>query len=199
MSYGLSAPVLVLNRNFQAVRVTTARRAFVMMYVGIARALDATFEPVEWDEWAAEPPEEGDEHVGTPRGPVRVPRLLLLSAYNRVPRTTVRLSRRNVFMRDGYRCQYCSKTPRVSDLNLDHVVPRCRGGRSTWENLVTSCRDCNLRKGRLSTEESGMFPMRAPVRPSWSAAAQLAASPRRFTEWEPFLTGPPLDAMREAG
>src|SRR5262249_52357606 len=123
---------------------------------------------------------------------------------NRVPRSTVRLSRRNVFLRDGYRCMYCGATPRVSDLNLDHVVPRCRGGRSTWENLVTSCRECNLRKGRLSTEESGMHPIRHPTRPppppGRSRAARRAAAPRRFRGGAPFLPGEPVPAaLREAG
>ena len=199
-AYGLTAPVLVLNRSFQPVRVTSARRAFIMLYAGAARALDAGFEPHDWRSWAAQELAPVDESVGTPSGPIRVPRVLVLVGYNRVPRSAVRLSRRNVFLRDGYRCQYCGDRPSVADLNLDHVNPRPRGGRSTWENLVTSCRDCNLRKGRATPEECGMHPLRIPVRPTWTAAAQLAASPRRFADWEPFLAGVQsnLDALPEA-
>ncbi len=199
MSVGLSAPVLVLNKSFQPVRVTSARRAFVMLYAGSARALDSGFEPHDWISWATQEIALVDETVRTPSGLVRVPRVLVLTGYNRVPRSAVRLSRRNVFLRDGYRCQYCGQRLPVPELNLDHVNPRSRGGRSTWENLVTSCRDCNLRKGHATPDECGMHPMRTPIRPTWTAAAQLAASPRRFAEWEPFLAGvrPILEAMPE--
>lgn len=199
MSFGLQAPVLVLNRNFQPVRVTRARNAFVMMYVGSAHALDAQFESYDWRAWSKLKPDTNDEVIGTLHGSLRVPRVIVLLSYNRVPRAAVRLSRRNVFVRDGYRCQYCAETPPIRDLNLDHVMPRSRGGKSTWDNLVTSCRTCNLRKGRYTPEELGMRLLREPVRPTWSAAAQLGSTPRRFPEWEPFLQGAPLlDALPEA-
>lgn len=199
MSFGLQAPVLVLNRNFQPVRVTRARNAFVMMYVGSARALDSSFESYDWPEWAKLQAEAHDEVIGTLHGALRVPRVIVLISYNRVPRAAVRLSRRNVFVRDGYRCQYCAETPPIRDLNLDHVMPRSRGGKSTWDNLVTSCRPCNLRKGRYTPDELGMRLLREPVRPTWSTAQQLGSTPRRFAEWEPFLQGTPLlDALPEA-
>lgn len=180
-------PVLVLNRSFQPVRVTPARRAFVMLYAGSARALDAGYEPHDWHSWTRREPPEGAEFVPTPRGPVAVPRLLWLASYNRVPRSPVRLSRRNVFLRDDHVCQYCGERKPPRELNLDHVVPRARGGKSTWDNLVTSCRPCNVRKGHALPAECGMMPLRPPVRPGWTAAAQLAGAARRFPEWEPFL------------
>lgn len=189
MSYGLTAPVLVLNRVYVPVRVTTARQAFEMLYQGRALVLGEGYEPHDFEEWASLAPEAHDEHVGTPSGPIRVPRLVVLCTYDRVPQAPVRLSRRNVFLRDGYQCQYCGIRPAVRELNLDHVVPRSRGGRSTWDNLVTSCRACNVRKGRALPEECGMRLLSRPRRPRFSAAAQLEAAPRRFAEWEPFLGG----------
>ncbi|MCS6799015.1 MAG: HNH endonuclease [Myxococcota bacterium] len=190
MSYGLRAPVLVLNRFYQPVRVTSARQAFEMLYMGRARVVAEDFVQLDFAAWLRTAPREGDECIGTVRGPVRVPRVLVLVAYDRVPRVTVRLSRRNVFLRDGHTCQYCGARPPVRELNLDHVVPRSRGGRSTWDNLVTSCRACNLRKGGSMPHECGMQPLRPPIRPRWSAAVQLEAAPRRFAEWEPFLVAP---------
>ncbi len=189
MSYGLSAPVLVLNRSYSPVRVTTARQAFEMLYQGRAWALSRVFESHDFEQWSSLEPADDDEHVGTPSGRLLVPRLVLLATFNRVPQAPVRLSRRNVFLRDGYQCQYCGRRPPVRDLNLDHVTPRSRGGRSTWDNLVTSCRECNLKKGRALPHECGMVLSSRPVRPRWSAAVQLEAAPRRFEEWEPFLTG----------
>jgi 5-methylcytosine-specific restriction endonuclease McrA len=186
---GLEAPVLVLNRHFQPVRITTARQAFLLLYIGRARALDRRFEPHAWDAWSLSPLETGDEAVGTPRGKIRVPRVLLLSGYSRTPHAPLRLSRRNLFLRDAFTCQYCGIRPGVRDLNLDHVVPRSRGGRSSWENLVTSCRECNLTKGYSTPEEAGMQLRAAPRRPSWSMALMMTAPSSRYPEWEPFLVG----------
>lgn len=193
----LNAPVLVLNRNYQPVRVTTARHAFTMMFVGRARALDTDFEPFAFEDWIGLPPSEKDEVVGTTKGPVRVPRILLLGRYNRVPKVALRLSRRNIFLRDDYTCQYCHERLPVRELNLDHVMPRSRGGGASWENLVTSCRECNLRKGRLTPEESGMPLMRAPRKPAWTAVAQMVATTRRYDEWEPFLATVRFHRRRE--
>lgn len=189
MSYGLQAPVLILNRNYAPVRVTSARQAFEMLYQGRAQALTEGYEPRDFEEWCLLGARPEDERIGTTAGWLRVPRLMLLSSYDRVPQAPVRLSRRNVFLRDGYRCQYCLERPASRELNLDHVIPRSRGGRSTWDNLVTSCRPCNLRKGRSLPSECGMEPATAPRRPRWSAAVQLEIAPRRFAEWEPFLLG----------
>jgi 5-methylcytosine-specific restriction endonuclease McrA len=199
---GLDAPVLVLNRHFSPVRITTARQAFLLLYIGRARALDRRFEPHPWDAWASSPLEPGDETVGTPRGKIRVPRVLLLSGYSRTPQAPLRLSRRNIFVRDGFTCQYCGVRPGVRDLNLDHVVPRSRGGRSSWENLVTSCRDCNLGKGWSTPDEAGLTLRSTPKRPSWSMALMMAAPSSRYPEWEPFLVGigpPPRDPGDERG
>lgn len=184
---GLDSPVLVLNRGYQPVRITDARDGFALLYLGRARVLDASFEPYDFAAWASRPPSDRDEAIGTARGPICIPRVLLLDGYNRVPRAPLRLSRRHVYMRDEFTCQYCASRPGPKELNLDHVLPRSRGGRSTWENLVTSCRRCNLEKGWATPEEAGMHLLKRPVRPSWSLALSLAAQRRRFVEWEPFL------------
>lgn len=184
---GLRSPVLVLNRSYQPVRITDAKHGFSLLYLGRARALDADYEPYDFPAWAARTPSEDDEAIGTPGGAICIPRVVHLLDYNRVPRAPLRLSRRHVYMRDDYTCQYCGGRPGVKELNLDHVLPRSRGGRSTWENLVTSCRKCNLDKGWSTPEEAGLRLRKRPVRPSWSMALQLAAQRRRFAEWDPFL------------
>lgn len=189
MAYGLDAPVLVLNRHFHPVRVTRARRALMLLYVGAGKALDATYEAHDFLRWSQMEPLDGYEVIGTSSGAMCIPRLLLLSRYGRVPATTIRLSRRNVYMRDDHTCQYCGRRMANKDLNLDHVIPRSQGGKATWENLVTSCRRCNFTKGGSTPEGAGMRLLRTPHRPAWSAAAVLAAAPRHFTEWEPFLHG----------
>lgn len=183
----LSTQVLVVNRNMQAVHITSARRAFVLLYSEIARALDSGWMGHDFASWCETEPEEGEASIGTTKGLVRIPRVIQLIAYDRMPRAVVRLNRRNIFLRDGYSCQYCNKRFSTRDLNLDHVMPRSRGGPTTWENVVCSCRVCNLQKGGRTPAEASMRLARKPSRPRWSPVLALAFSPRRPKEWEPFL------------
>jgi len=185
----LHTPVLVLNRNFEPVQLTTARRAFVLLFGGTAQALDEAGETYDFDLWRSLPVREDDDAVSTVSGALRVPRVLHLHSYDRTPRVTVRLTRRNLMFRDAHQCQYCGKRPPVRELNIDHVLPRSRGGVDSWENLVTACRVCNLRKGWKTPDEANMRLARRPFRPKWTMSAQilLGAGASRFKEWEPFL------------
>jgi 5-methylcytosine-specific restriction endonuclease McrA len=100
----------------------------------------------------------------------------------------VHLTRSNLMLRDHHQCQYCGRRPGVRELDVDHVIPRSRGGGDSWDNLVVACRPCNLRKGRSTPDEAGMRLLRPPERPRWSASAQLLLSTRvRFREWQPYL------------
>jgi len=184
----LSSPVLVLNRVFEPVQLATAKRAFVLLYGGAALALDEDGEGHGFETWRHLPVRESDDRIPIVGGALRVPRVLHLARYDRTPRVAVRLTRRNLMMRDNHQCQYCLKRPPVRDLNIDHILPRSRGGADTWENLVTACRTCNLRKAWRTPEEANMRLARRPFRPRWTMSAQiLLFAPHRFKEWEPFL------------
>ncbi len=184
----LASPVLILNRYFEPIQLTTAKRAFVLLYGGVASAIDEGGEAHDFDAWRTLAVREGDEAIPIVGGALRVPRVLHLHRYDRTPRVTVRLTRRNLMLRDAHQCQYCGRHPPLRDLNIDHVVPRSRGGGDSWENLVTACRNCNLRKGWKTPEEANMNLSRRPYRPRWTMSAQiLLFTPRRFKEWEPFL------------
>lgn len=187
----LSTQVLVVNRHLQAVHLTTARRAFVLMWSDIARALDAAWVAHDFASWSATRPGDGDLAVGTSRGPLRIPRVVQLMEFDRMPRSTVRLTRRNIYLRDAHTCQYCARQLPARELNLDHVMPRSRGGPMSWDNVVCSCRVCNLRKGSRTPPEAGMRLLRRPVRPRWSPVLALAFAPGRPPEWEPFLASLP--------
>jgi 5-methylcytosine-specific restriction endonuclease McrA len=185
----LALPVLVLNRHFQPVQVTTAKRAMVLLYGGAAQALDETGEAYDFEHWRTLPARSDDDSLPIVGGALRVPRVVHLKRYERTPRVSIRLTRRNVMFRDAHECQYCGRRPPLRDLNIDHVLPRSRGGGDSWENLVTACRGCNLRKGWKTPEEANMRLARVPFRPKWSMAAQLllGAGGGRFKEWEMFL------------
>ncbi len=183
----IDAHVLVLNRSFQPVSVIGVRRALCMLYVGVARALDREYRQLDFASWAALSAELHDETVGAVNRRIRVPRVLVLQVYDRVPVGRIRFSRHNIFVRDDHTCQYCGGRFARRQLNLDHVVPRSRGGKTHWENVVTSCVACNVRKGGRTPAEAGMQLIRAPRRPRWSELVKPPRLRARYREWLPFL------------
>ena len=188
MNTVLDAAVLVLNRLYQPVRVTSARTGFVLLVRGVAQAVDDSGDVFDFCGWAGTAARDGEDLVHTVSMALRVPRVVRLVRYDRLPGAALHLSHRNVMVRDRYQCQYCGATPGADQLNIDHVLPRCRGGRDSWENLVTSCRPCNLRKGRHTPEECNMRLSRQPSPPRWSALYQvLLRTGPTCKAWEPFL------------
>ncbi|ADO71598.1 HNH endonuclease [Stigmatella aurantiaca] len=181
----IESAVLVLNRNYQPVHVTSVKRAFSLLYQGVAKAIDDQYKLYEFDDWAALST-TGDCIVTVNRA-IRVPRVLVLSAYEYLPKGRVRFSRLNIYARDHDTCQYCGRTLPRSELNLDHVNPRCEGGKTTWENVVCSCVPCNLRKGGRTPERAGMKLLRRPFRPRWTPLFRGAIRRVTYREWLPFL------------
>ncbi|HEY0707216.1 MAG TPA: HNH endonuclease [Polyangia bacterium] len=186
----LNASVLVLNKHYQPVHVTSAKRAFSLLYLGVARVLDREFRTFDFDSWSQLSSEAGDDVVRTINRVIKVPRVIVLQIYARIPKTKVRFSRHNIYMRDGNTCQYCCQTLPRTELNLDHVIPRAQGGRTTWENVVCCCIDCNLAKGARTPEQAGMILRKAPTRPRWTPTFRAAGDRVRYREWLPFLDLP---------
>ncbi len=184
----LDAPVLVLNRSYLPVHMTSVQRAFVLLYRGMAKAVDERYETFEFMAWRQQVVRSGDDHIGIVGGMIRVPRVILLAAFDRVPRRHVRFSRTNIYTRDRNTCQYCGRRYARSQLNLDHVVPRSQGGRSTWENVVCSCVECNRRKGGRTPREARMRLIRRPTKPRWTPMAGALSGRRDYREWKPFLS-----------
>lgn len=183
----LNSGVLVLNRAYFPVHVTSVRRAFCLLYAGLARAVTPQYELFDFKSWSELSACAGDDAVGIVGRMIRVPRVVVLTAYDRIPRRTVRFSRRNIFVRDRNTCQYCGKTHATAELNLDHVTPRSRGGATSWENIVCSCLPCNKRKGGRIPEEAGMRLVGRPARPHWSPQYAFSLRSPIHKEWLPFL------------
>ena len=184
----LALPVLLLNRHYAPVSVITVRRGMVLLYCDVAHAVDEAGDEHDFPRWRGLPPRADDDRLPLVSGELRAPRVLHLLRYDRSPRVVVRLTRRNLMLRDGFTCQYCARRPSPRDLNVDHVVPRSRGGVDSWENLVISCRSCNLKKGRRTPDEAGMGLLSPPQKPRWSTTAHILMSARApFSEWQPFL------------
>ncbi len=181
----LNSSVLVLNRSYLPIHVTSARRAFSLIYRQTARAVNEEYETFNFEQWQRL--EVTGEAVGMVNGCIRVPRVIVLPGFDRIPKRHVRYSRVNVFARDKFTCQYCGSSPPRSQLNLDHVIPRSLGGRTTWENVVCSCVDCNRRKGGRTPHQARLRLQRSPSKPRWTPLMNLIVSSVRYREWSPFL------------
>jgi 5-methylcytosine-specific restriction endonuclease McrA len=183
----LNSNVLVLNRSFLPIQVTSVRRAFSLIYREAARAVNERYQTFSFEEWRGLSVRRDVDSIGTTSGAIRVPRVIQLLGFDRIPRRHIRYSRINVFARDRFTCQYCGAKPHRSELNLDHVVPRSLGGKTTWENVVCSCMECNRRKGGRTPQEARLRLRRPPARPRWTPLMGFVASSVHYEEWGPFL------------
>lgn len=183
----LQRPTLVLNRNWQPVNVATVARALVLLWNESARVVDPKdFQLYTWDDWAKLAPKAGEAFIRGVRLRLRVPEVVALTEYDRLPAAHVTFSRRNIFKRDHYTCQYCGAQPGSEELTLDHVLPRAQGGVSSWENCVLSCVTCNKRKADRTPEQARMKLRKQPVRPTWKPL--YADHEVRIESWSKFIS-----------
>jgi 5-methylcytosine-specific restriction endonuclease McrA len=200
MSLGATQPldssVLVLNKFFMAVHVISAKRAFRLLVKELAEVVtvdDGQYQSFDFPSWRevsearASFRQPEDDFVRTVQFEIQVPRVIRLLAYDRLPRRKVKFNRRNIFARDGNRCQYCGKRFPTAQLSLDHIVPRSQGGGASWLNLVCACLKCNVRKGCRTPAEASMRLIREPIEPRTSPALRLKLANRRYLSWKSFL------------
>ncbi|MBX7149773.1 HNH endonuclease [bacterium] len=179
--------VLVLNRSFLPIHITDVKKALCLLYRGLAKVVDHEYSLVDFLSWMELSAESDKESIGLVNRTIRIPRVILLTFYDKIPTRTVRFSRLNVFLRDNNTCQYCQKRFSKSGLNLDHVVPVSHGGKTNWENVVCSCVPCNIKKGGRTPQQAGMALMKQPIKPHWSIILRLLSRPRFHEAWKPFL------------
>lgn len=187
----LDRQVLVLNRLWQAINVCTVRRAFSLLCAGHAQVVYAdganffTHDFNSWRDFSEQTPD--DEMVHTISLKIRIPRVIVLLLFDRMPRKEVKFTRHNIFERDKNTCQYCGKRLDKKDLNLDHVIPRDKGGMTIWENIVCSCIPCNTRKGNRLPHEAGMRLIHKPERPRWRPFVHITFDSQIHDSWRHFI------------
>jgi len=177
------ADTLVLNRNFYAIHISDWQKALTLLYTGHARAVDenlVTYDFNDWCELSAMMEKSGRGFVHTSSLRIAIPEVIQLTRYDRLPRQEVKFSRRNILEHYNYQCAYCgkkfskpSKLTKPDEWNLDHVIPKSRGGVSNWTNIVLSCIPCNTKKDDKTPEEAGMTLRVKPQRPEWKGAGTL--------------------------
>jgi 5-methylcytosine-specific restriction endonuclease McrA len=195
-SPAFNSSVLVLNRHYMAIHVVDVRRAFGLLVRDLAEVIhieDGQYANYDFHSWReiselkAEIKEPHEDWIRSVNFEIQVPRVLRLLRFDRVPKQRVRLNRRNIFARDANRCQYCGKRFPTSELSLDHVVPTCRGGETSWENLVCACVQCNVRKGGRTPHEANLKLVCKPVRPKTSPLLTVKLGNPKYASWKSFL------------
>lgn len=206
------ATVLVLNRNWQAIHVKTPADAFCMLATSAATALDIQGDdclvgyaecaprsdggrsralrwitPVRWEDWLKLPVRSQDHAVNTPRGPVRVPTVIVAANYSKVPMRRPNFGPRGIWERDGGVCQYTGRKLAPLEGNIDHVIPRSRGGLTSWENCVLAHQAVNSRKADRLPQEVGLRLLKRPGVPRALPAFALIRNHHNVTDWRHFL------------
>ena len=194
----LHASVLVLNRFYLAVHIVNVRRAFCLLYTDSAEVIhveDGQYANYDFSSWCEvselqlleEQTIDGSDWIRTVHFQVQVPRVIRLTEYDRIPQQSLRFNRRNLFARDNHQCQYCGKRLPNSQLSIDHVVPRSRGGDTSWENIVCCCLTCNTKKGGRTPQEARMRLMREPAEPRHNPWLAIKLTNPKYHVWRPFL------------
>jgi 5-methylcytosine-specific restriction endonuclease McrA len=193
----LDASVLVLNKLFMAIHIISVRRAFCLLCKDLAEVVsleDGQFMTYDFETWrevseyrARHFRRADDDWVRTVNTEIQVPRVIRLLSYERLPKQTVKFNRRNIFARDNNQCQYCGKKFPTTELSLDHVIPRSQGGLSTWDNIVCSCLQCNVRKGGRTPKQAHMTLIRRPEKPRRSPLLNLKLTQSKYESWKTFL------------
>jgi len=195
MAKPMDCRVLVLNKYYMAIRITSVRRAFSLLFRQMAEVVsceNGTYANYDFQSWTEisklkEVFEESPDWISTVNFDIAVPRIIRLLIYDRLPSVRIKFNRRNVYARDKNHCQYCGKKFPLSELSLDHVIPRSLGGQANWENLVCACTGCNAKKGGRTPKQAHMNLVTAPVRPKHNPILHVHLKHQKYKSWKQFI------------
>ncbi len=190
----LDSQCLVLNKSHTAINVITVQAALLQMAAGASTGLDfedGYFAPVKWKDWISLAVREGDDGIGTPNRSVRAPRVIIAVNFNKLPLKRPRLTMKNLRERDGGKCAYTLRTLTPEESSMEHLLPRSKGGRTVFSNVVLADKKINNMRGNRSLKEAGLTLKIQPRVPEAKPFHQtLAASPLKFPEWSLFIKKP---------
>lgn len=199
----LDSKVLVLNKLYSPIRTTTVRDAFCKIVSEAAEVItveNGVYTSYDFASWSdvsefrdlmiaeGEALDTDIDWVHTPNLKLLVPRVIRMLDYEKTPRFQMRLTRKNIYERDNHTCQYCGKKFGTENLNLDHVIPRSKGGKNTWENLVCSCIKCNRKKKDDTLKEAGMKLLNKPYKPKPQFKLRVAKGTQTYDDWDHFIS-----------
>ena len=183
--------VLVLNKNWQAIQVKNPMDAVTMMYTGAAAALHVDngviLQPLSWKEWITLPYNAEESYIKSTTLNVRIPKIIILAKFGKVPIKRPKLTKKSIWKRDNYTCQYTGKKIKEDEGNIDHIQPKSKGGKSDWTNLVLTCKDVNYRKGNKTPEQAGLKLIKQPTAPQPDISTNSIENKFNIKEWDLFL------------
>lgn len=184
----LNNPVLMLNASWMPIDVITVAQAIEKICNYRAKFVDQDYSVHDFDSWTQLAAIKNEPALHTATLSLRVPEVIVLTNYDKTPANRFVFSRRNVYRRDKYTCQYCGSRTKSEELTIDHVLPRSRGGKSTWTNCVLACFPCNSKKGDKTPLEAGMRLRRNPKKPKWSPQLVVMKVRNVPVSWEHFVS-----------
>lgn len=183
--------VLVLNKNWQAINICTPADALSMMYSNTATGLNIKGKddmvPLEWKNWIELKCSEEDNYVQTIQGNIKIPKIIILCRYDKVPKKRPKITRKGIWIRDEGVCQYTGKKVKSNEGNIDHVIPRSRGGKTNWTNCVLAHKKVNAKKADKTPEEAGLKLIRQPYIPKELPVSFYITNKYDIQEWRIFL------------
>jgi len=184
--------VLVLNRKFYAIHITTWQKAFSLLYIDHASVVDEEYKTYSFSDWkdiSQEMSAHSSGFIHTPSFKIAIPEVILLRFYDELPPMDIKFTRKNIYEHYKHRCCYCGKKKTTSELNLEHVIPISRGGATDWLNVVISCVPCNLKKAARTPQEAGMKLLVKPGKPDWKGPVSLCFKPglKIKASWQKFI------------
>jgi 5-methylcytosine-specific restriction endonuclease McrA len=183
--------VLVLNKNWQAVGIKSPADTFAMLMTDTATGLDIRgldyMVPLRWKDWVQLAIEDDDDFVQTVNQKIKIPKVIILSKFDKVPKKRPRFSQKNIWIRDNYTCQYTGKRLKPGEGNIDHIVPRSKGGSTSWDNCVLACKKINAKKADARPEEVGLKLLKKPEPPKELPVFHYITNRHGIKEWNLFL------------
>lgn len=188
----LQNPTLVLNKGWMPVNIIPAYRAVCLTFSGKAKIIDPSldFQQFNWSDWSDLRPQADEQAIRAGEDlSFRIPWVILLKKYDKYHDRGVNFSRRELYRRDDFQCQYCGGRPGSKELSVDHIIPRSQGGQTTWENCVVACVECNAKKADLSLKQTGMKLLRKPYKPRHKLyRGTRQRMPEAWESWEHLIS-----------
>ena len=182
----MNEKVMVLNKVWYPIRIVSLKRALKLIFAEKAFIVDIDFSTYSWEKWENISVNEDEIYIQTTRSKVKIPLVIVLKNYDKVCKRPLRLTKKNIFLRDGNTCQYSGKKVNMKDADIDHIIPKSRGGENNWNNMVVCCKEINRKKGNKTPEECGLKLIKTPTTPTQSRF--LFLSGRKIPDfWKNFL------------
>jgi len=190
MNYIDKHNVLILNKHWIPINTTTAKHSFALMYSENAKGImieEDKVVPLEWNEWVSLNLNETDRKIKTVTGFIKIPTVIVLNYYDKIPKQTIKFTQKSLWERDNFTCQYTNKKVTRTNGNIDHVIPKSQGGKTSWENCVIAHKEINAIKADRTPEQAGLKLLKKPSAPRIMPVSFYIRNKEEVKDWELFL------------